>query len=217
MEVNFEQHGWVPFDPNPRPVSPFASDIGYASATAGPQLMLRAQVGDIVQGSTIAFSTGLTSLFGGRGMAALVRGLGSGALSIVIRFRRWRWTRTRRSRGYTQLTGGGRERVMNVSHKSLRTLENKGYPRRQPHQASGDYLAHLKAAAVYLPCPSVTLAVGPTPPSTTLVRRTFSLRWPTALSSSRYVNCSALAGESAHPHRAAAFPSRARWYEPQSG
>lgn len=153
VEIKFERHGWVPFDPTPRPDSPFATDIGYAGATAGLQLMLRAQVGDIVQGSSTAFSSGLTSLFGSTGMAALVIVLGSGALAIVIRFRRWRWTRTRRRRGYTRLTGDGREGVMSVYHRALRTLESKGYPKRQPHQAPGDYLAHLETAAVYVPMP----------------------------------------------------------------
>ena len=84
-------------------------------------------------------------------MAGLFMVLGSLALAIAIRFRRLRWTRSRRTRGYTRLTGGGREHVMSVYRKALRTLERKGYPRRQSHQAPGDYLAHLEAEAVLVP------------------------------------------------------------------
>ena len=152
VEVKFERFGWVPFDPTPRADSPFATDIGYAGATAGLQQILRAQVGDIVQGSTTAISAGVTSLFGGAGVLGFLFVVITAA-AILTRLRRRRWSRTRRRRGYSLLAGGGRERVMGVYRKALRTLERKGYPRRQPHQAPGDYLAHLEAAAMPVPAP----------------------------------------------------------------
>lgn len=150
-------------------------------------------------------------------MAALVMSLGSGPLAIVIRFRRWCWTRTRRSRGYTRLTDGGRERVMNVYHKALRTLENKGYRgyNRTRHLVT-TWLSWKRQPCTYL-WPSVTLAVWLMPASTTLVRRTALLRRPASLTSRRCANCLTLAGEPEHPHIGAAFPSGARSYEPMSG
>jgi transglutaminase-like putative cysteine protease len=153
VEVKFEQYGWVPFDPTPRADSPFATDIGYAGATAGLQQMLRAQFGDIVQTSGSAITTGVTSLFQGPGLITILVVMGGATLAIVIRFRRWRWRRIRRTRGYTRLVGGGREHVVSVYRRALRTLEGKGYPPRKAHQAPGDYLAHLEAADLYVPVP----------------------------------------------------------------
>jgi hypothetical protein len=153
VEIKFEQYGWVPFDPTPRADSPFATDIGYAGATAGLQQMLRAQLGDIVQTSGSAITTGVTSLFQGPGLIAFLVVMGGMTLAIVVRFRRWRWRRTRRTRGYTRLVGGGRENVVSVYRRALRTLEGKGYPPRQANQAPGDYLAHLETAGLHMPVP----------------------------------------------------------------
>ena len=41
VEIRFEDHGWVPFDPTPAPTSPWAMGFGNASLAAGFQQVLR--------------------------------------------------------------------------------------------------------------------------------------------------------------------------------
>ena len=110
------------------------------------------------------------------------------------------------SQSQLRLTCAERECVISASHKALRILENKGYPWRQPYQAPGDYLAHLKAAVVYIPMPFPVLSRRAV--AALYNPRSHDILIATAGSppSSRCANCPALHGQPAHPHRAVAFP-----------
>lgn len=50
VEIKFKRFGWVPFDPTPRPDSPWALDVGYAAATSSLQQALRSNLQEVFGG-----------------------------------------------------------------------------------------------------------------------------------------------------------------------
>ena len=156
VEIKFQNHGWVPFDPTPKPDSPWALDVGFAGATKGLQQVVRAELGSLLARGSSALTGGAATLFSGPGMAGTfgavaVTSLVMLALALVMVARRRRKVRRDLLQRYTLLTGTSRHDVREVYRKALRLLAKKGYPHRQAHQSPGDYIAALQGLELPVP------------------------------------------------------------------
>ena len=157
VEIKFRKYGWVPFDPTPRPDSPWALDFGYAGAARGTQQVLRTQIREFVVSGSVSARDAVTTLlddreqawtYGAPPVAAVLLALGL----IKVTRRRAR-THRPRSQGYTLLGGAGRQEVRKAYQKALRRLRSKGYPQRRPDQSPEDYTATLREMDLSLPEP----------------------------------------------------------------
>ena len=63
VEVKFSTFGWVPFDPTPRPDSPWAVDSGFTRATKSLQQVLRAEVKELIPEAPSSMLSGAADLF----------------------------------------------------------------------------------------------------------------------------------------------------------
>ena len=153
VEVKFNTFGWVPFDPTPRPDSPWAVDSGFTAATKSFQQVLRAEVGDLIPEAPLSGAAGLFS----QQHAPRVALLASLAGILLIALTVIRVARKRQNRGhdplhqYATLPGDGRNEVRRVYRKALRLLKRKGYPQQQAHQSPEDYLTALRELGIRIP------------------------------------------------------------------
>ena len=162
MEIKFRRHGWVPFDPTPRPDSPWALDPGFSGATESLQQVLRGQVKDLVMVGPGAAGDAISTLFSDGGAAAAGLGV-AGVAAILALFistmLRRRSGRIMREAGYSILQGTDRESVVKAYLKSVRILTRKGYPERDVHQSPGDYMDELERLGLAVPAPFRHLSV----------------------------------------------------------
>ena len=153
VEVKFDTFSWVPFDPTPRPDSPWAADSGFTTATKSFQQVLRAEVSDLIPKAPLS---GAADLFSQQ-HAPRVALLASLASILLVALTVIRVARKRQNRGhdplhqYATLPGNGRNEVRRVYRKALRLLKQKGYPQRQAHQSPEDYLAALRELGIRIP------------------------------------------------------------------
>ena len=154
--------GWVPFDPAPRPDSPWAFDVGYVEATRGSQPVMRTGVKYIlVDGPSTALGSA-TSLLGAYGpswlfgalLAAVVAALGA----VLVRRARGR-PGAGRSEEYTLLRDAERDAVRKIYRSALRVLACMGYPGRPAHQGPRDYLGELSAMGLPVPAAFRSISV----------------------------------------------------------
>ena len=148
VEVRFRRHGWVPFDPTPRPDSPWALDSGYVGATRGLQTVLRARLGDVLSLGPTAAAEAMATLTGEYGaltVGGALFGLALGVLALAgaVLSRRKRNSRLEGVYGYSTLEGAERAEVRQSYGGALRVLKKKGYPERGGDQSPEDYLSHL--------------------------------------------------------------------------
>ena len=153
VEIKFNRHGWVPFDPTPRPDSPWALDPGYTQATRSLQEVLRSQVRGVFLDAPAAAVGALTSfiavpLAAGLLFAAIVA-VGLGVALLVARYRAV--ALRDRSVAYTLLEGRSRDEVRKLYRKAVRTLEKKGFPPRESYESPEDYVARLEDSDVAVP------------------------------------------------------------------
>ncbi len=153
VEIKFVGAGWVPFDPTPRPDSPWALDVGAVEATRGLQQVMRSQLKDFVTDGPSAALGGLTGLAGARSpwlvwgpTLAVIAALGY----VLIR-RRGPRAAGRHWAGYSMMTGADRDAVRKAYGKALRVLVRKGYPARNPDEGPMDYLEALHAQGLPVP------------------------------------------------------------------
>ena len=162
VEIKFRRHGWVPFDPTPRPDSPWALDPGFSGATESLQQVLRGQVKDLVMVGPGAAGDAISTLFSDGGAAAAGLGV-AGVAAILALFistmLRRRSGRIMREAGYSILQGTDRESVVKAYLKSVRILTRKGYPERDVHQSPGDYMDELERLGLAVPAPFRHLSV----------------------------------------------------------
>jgi hypothetical protein len=153
VEIKFVRAGWVPFDPTPRPDSPWALDVGAVEATRGIQQVMRSQLKDFVTDGPSAALGGLTGLAGARSpwlvwgptLAVLA------ALVYVLIRRRGPRAAGQRWAGYSMMRDADRDSVRKAYGKALRVLDRKGYPERSPDQGPMDYLEALLARGLQVP------------------------------------------------------------------
>lgn len=156
VEIKFVEHGWVPFDPTPRPDSPWALDRGFGAATQSFQQLLRSQLRDIVVDSPASAAGAFASFFTGLGPAAVLGAVLASTVALMsmlafwLKGRRRPWRRDR-PKEYTLLPGGDRVAMKAVYVKALKLLGKRGYPQRLPHQSPADYVATLRERGFAVP------------------------------------------------------------------
>ncbi len=147
VEIKFKHHGWVPFDPTPRPDSPWALDPGFGTATESLQQVLRERLKDVALGAPSAAAGAIGGLVSGPGAgpASILAAVLAAMVGLALWTRRRPHTRRRAPAGYTLLSGTERHDVKRVYDRSLRVLKRKGYPSRLAHQSPNEYATALAA------------------------------------------------------------------------
>ena len=148
VEVRFEEHGWVPFDPTPQPDSPWAMGFGDASLAMGFQQVIRnGFMGLVIEAPGRAL--GDIASFQGPGLL-----LGATAVVLVSLAGTVVWLARHHSRRrgsgkerpaspYTLLAGAGRTELRKVYQQALQRLHRQGHPPPLAHQTPREYLASL--------------------------------------------------------------------------
>ena len=155
VEIKFRRLGWVPFDPTPRPDSPWGLDVGHAETTRALQQSMRAGLRNLIlSGSGTAAGT-ISDVFGDHGtiwltLAPYIITLGGLAVGIASVIRR-RNRRVQEGHGYSLLPGSERHQVRETYRKALRRMERGGYPRRRPGQSPEEYVDSLRRRRLPLP------------------------------------------------------------------
>ena len=158
VEIKFKKNGWVPFDPTPRPDSPWDSYTGITKAPTTLQQVIRADLKGAVSGVPSLALGGFSSLFGD---GSKLPKAATGLLLVIVAFLVGRAliTRTRKTGvrttlwGYTALLDPGRDEMRSVYRKAVRRLEQRGYPRRQTNQSPEDYIGEIQKAGLPVPEP----------------------------------------------------------------
>jgi hypothetical protein len=156
VEIKFRNHGWVPFDPTPRPDSPWALDPGAARTASNLQQALVSEiqqsfdrVTDLVEISARSLSASAQTptakaALSGAGFAFL-------SLGMVVAVRRRRPLSPSADHLYTAMYGATRIEIRDIYLRALRLLARRGYPPRLPHQSPGGYLQSLLASSDRVP------------------------------------------------------------------
>ena len=163
VEINFKRSGWVPFDPTPRPDSPFGFSKGSLQQTRSLQQIMRHGVrGALIDGPSTALN-GVASFFGDdspvkKVAAASVPLLSSVVLGVAL------MNRARRSRTHEPPASAGgfegaRAEMARLYRRSLVAMRRKGYPERQLHQTPGEYIEALRAMGLRVPEPFEQLSL----------------------------------------------------------
>jgi transglutaminase-like putative cysteine protease len=146
VEIHFRRHGWVAFDPTPRP----DTAMGFAAGRNWLYFGLEDFTG-------VTFASALAPLIGSASLGSLsiagwvkfilpAVGIVAVVLALLVARRR---VRTRQEvRNYSILDGESRRAMLKLYHRMVALLARKGLPPRQPHQPPYEY-----AAAIYAQIP----------------------------------------------------------------
>ena len=139
VEIHFRQHGWVAFDPTPRP----DATMGFAAGRNWVYFGLEDFTGVTFAGmlSPLAgnFSLGPLSVPGWVWVVLLGVGVTIAVLALFLSRRK---VRSRQEvKGYSVLDGEARRTMLSLYHKMAAALVKKGLPRRQQHQPPYEYAA----------------------------------------------------------------------------
>ena len=155
VEIKFDRYGWVPFDPTPRPDSPWSLDRGFSVATQTLQGLIRTELKDLALGGVSSAAGAAATLVFNLGpvvVAVLVTVLVIAlSAAVAAAFRRRQRSALRTREGYTLLSGVDREAVRKAYVKALRLLACKGYPSRRAHESPEDYLTTLASLGLHVP------------------------------------------------------------------
>jgi hypothetical protein len=137
VEIQFQQHGWVAFDPTPRP----DAAMGFATGRNWVYFALEDFTGITFAGilSPLAgnFSFGPLSVPGWFWVVLLGGGITITALALLLTRHK---TRTRQEiKGYSVLDGEERRVMLNLYHQMVALLIKKDLPSRQPYQPPYEY------------------------------------------------------------------------------
>ena len=143
VEIHFRQHGWVAFDPTPRP----DATMGFAAGRNWLYFGLEDFTG-VTFASVLAPLAGSSS-FGPlsvpRWVWVILPGVGI-AIAVLILLLSRRKVRTKPElRGYSVLDGESRKLMLKLYHKMVAVLARKGLPTRQPHQPPYEYVTIINA------------------------------------------------------------------------
>ena len=139
VEVHFEKHGWVAFDPTPNP----DAAMGFATGRNWVYFGLEDFTG-VTLSSMVAPLGGNLSI----GSLSLSRWVWVMLLIVavttaiqVLRLYRRRTKSGQERKGYSVLDGESRRVMLNLYQRMVRLLTQKGLPNRQPYQPPYEYAA----------------------------------------------------------------------------
>lgn len=155
VEIKFRDNGWVPFDPTPRPDSPWPVNADATRAAGGLQQSMRAQFKGLAVESPTEAVRNVSNLFNTPSrveVTTLVMTFVAMALTAaLVAFRRRRNAVARRSSLYSALPGEARDAVLSAYRQALRMLRRKGYPDRRRDQSPEEFVAGLRLQKLAVP------------------------------------------------------------------
>ncbi|MBM3926361.1 MAG: DUF4129 domain-containing protein [SAR202 cluster bacterium] len=152
VEIKFQRHGWVPFDPTPRPDSPWALDPGAARTASNLQQALITEIQQSL-GSVTGFVETSAASISASAQTPITKAALSGAgfaflsLGLVVAARRRRPLPLSSDSLYASLDSVARIEIRASYLRALKVLARRGFPPRLPHQSPGYYLESLLASA----------------------------------------------------------------------
>ncbi|MFC2004026.1 transglutaminaseTgpA domain-containing protein [Chloroflexota bacterium] len=139
VEIHFRQHGWVAFDPTPKPDAAMGFAAGRNWVYFGLEDFTGVTFASMLSPLVGNFSFGSLSLSGWVWVMLLGTGITIVVLALLLSRGK---VRTRQEvRGYSILDGESRRRMMDLYHKMVALLVKKGLPPRQPYQPPYEYSA----------------------------------------------------------------------------
>ncbi len=143
VEIHFRQHGWVAFDPTPRPDATMGFAAGRNWLYFGLEDFTGVTFASMLAPVAGSFSFGPLSV--PRWVWVILPGVGI-AIAVLILLLSRRKVRTKPElRGYSVLDGESRKLMLKLYHKMVAVLARKGLPPRQPHQPPYEYVTIISA------------------------------------------------------------------------
>ncbi len=144
VEIYFQEHGWVAFDPTPRP----DANLGFASRGGWLHFGFEDYTG-VSLASMVSPLISKVSI-GRFSMPAWIWVVIPGSILVAIVFAlfyQWRGQRKAKAevREYSRLEGEARRLTLRLYNKMVVLLAEKGFPLRQPHQPLYEYAASVCA------------------------------------------------------------------------
>lgn len=137
VEIHFQRHGWVAFDPTPRPDATMGFAAGRNWVYFGLEDFTGVSFASIMSPLAGDFSLGPLSV--PRWLWGVLLGVLVTATFLALLLGRRRIRIRQEVREYSILEGESRRAMLNLYHKMVALLVKKGLPSRQPHQPPYEY------------------------------------------------------------------------------
>ena len=142
VEIFFQQHGWVAFDPTPRPDVAMGFASGRNWVYFGLEEFTGVSLSTMLSPLSADFSLGTLSL--PRWVWIALPVVSIIFISVLLSIRRRRVRAEPVLRGYSSLEEPSRQAMLNLYHRALTLLHSRGLPFRRPHQALFEYAAAIE-------------------------------------------------------------------------
>ncbi len=139
VEIHFQRHGWVAFDPTPRPDTNMGFATGRNWVYFGLEDFTGVTFASILSPLAGKFSFGSLSVSGWVWAVLLGVGVATTVLALLLSRRKIRIRQE--VTGYSTLDGESRRTMLNLYHKMVAILAKKGLPSRQSYQPPYEYAA----------------------------------------------------------------------------
>ncbi len=146
VEIQFQQHNWVAFDPTPRPDAAMGFAAGRNWVYFGLEDFTGVTFASILSPLAGSFSLGPLSMPGW--VWVVLPGVGAATIVLAWLLSHRKVKIRQEVRGYSTLDGEPRRVMLNLYHKMVALLIKKGLPSRQPHQPPYEYATTI--------CPKIT-------------------------------------------------------------
>jgi transglutaminase-like putative cysteine protease len=143
VEIHFQRHGWVAFDPTPRPDAAMGFIGSRNWVYLGLEDITGSSLGKMVSPLFNSLSLGRVSIPGWAWLTLLaIAGI---IASAIIIFKHPRKTARQEVAGYSPLDGKARNDMLTLYQRMLKMLARKGFPSRQGHQPPYEYATLIAA------------------------------------------------------------------------
>jgi len=139
VEIYFQKHGWVAFDPTPRADAAMGFAAGRNWVYFGLEGFTGVTFTSILSPLAGNFSFGSLSIPGWAW--GLLFGVGVTTAVLVLLLRRHKTRTSQKVEGYSVLDGELRKAMLNLYHKMVALIAKKGLPTRQQYQPPYEYAA----------------------------------------------------------------------------
>jgi hypothetical protein len=143
VEIHFQWHGWVAFDPTPRPDAAMGFAAGGKWLHFGLEDFTGVSFAGLLSPLATSFSLGPLVIPGWLWLTLPGAGVAIGALLFLLGRRRMKAKPEAGS--YTVLDGEARRAMLRLYRRMLAILAKKGFPPRQPHQPPYEYARLIQA------------------------------------------------------------------------
>ncbi len=139
VEIYFQRHGWVAFDPTPRPDAAMGFASGRNWVYFGLEEFTGVSLSTMLSPLSAGFSLGTLSL--PRWIWIVLLLVSIIVIAVLLSVRRRRVRAEPVFQGYSSLEGPSRQAMLNLYRRALSLLHRRGLPSRRSHQALFEYAA----------------------------------------------------------------------------